>query len=211
VISGILGDLLIAAYGDVPLSSSVDERLIVDAEQRIGASLPGPLRDFYRIAGKSPAVMTAYHQFVPVGELEISDAGLVFCRAHQQEIVWGVWAEELTAPDPRVIQGPPRLSGWREYCKLVSMFLINFSCWQIVNSMPSMGSTRLGPTTIKKLRKQMRVVAAAFGYDMISFVSLERGAVGSILLNLDRLYLAARDDASLGQLERSLGLDLDWA
>jgi len=194
----------------VPSRAGVDESSMLATEHRLGRSLPQMLRDFYRTVGQLPEVMGSHHKFVPVESLEISNGGLVFCRDRQDEMFWALLEADLGEADPPIVQGQPELAEWHAHCKSSSVFLANFCCWQLVNAMPSMGSSPLGDGTIRALRKHMRVVGASFGFDMLSLVGADAGVLASILLSIDRLYVGARSDAGLEHFQERCGIDLDW-
>jgi hypothetical protein len=205
-----LKELVTTALGHVPQSAGVPDPSILETERRLGAGLPPPLRDFYGMVGQLSEVTQSHHRFVPIGSLEIIHGGLVFCREQQDQMSWAVLEKDLSLPDPPVVQGQHDVDQWDQHCSAASVFLINFCCWQLVNSMPSIGSTELGPTTLRTLRKHLTVFGASFGFNMLSFISAEAGLLASVLLDIDRLYVGARSDTALQKLQQASSIELDW-
>jgi hypothetical protein len=210
ILKETLRQLAVAALGQVPQSAGVPDGAIIEAERALGVSLPATLREFYRTLGSLPEVMSSHHQFLPIQSLAMRQDGLVFCREQQGQMAWAILATDLGAADPPVVQGQHGSNQWDEHCSALSVFLVNFSCWQLLNSMPSMGSAQLGSMTVTTLRKSLAVVGASFGFNMISFVGSETGVLASALLDTDRLYVGARSDAALQALDNKLDVDLDW-
>jgi hypothetical protein len=206
-----LKEMVRAAVGMVPRQAGADEVDVRSTELRLGTALPPILRRFYVATGQLPAVMRSFHTFVPLHLLEFHQDGLVFCRDHQDQIFWATLRSEVEAEDPPVVQGQRNSSTWYPHSKKTSTFLVNMACWQLVNGMPSVASASLEPGTVSTLRKHMRVVSAAFGFDMISFVAVREGLLASALLNIGRVYIAGRTDEALRIIEGATGIELDWA
>jgi hypothetical protein len=72
-----------------------------------------------------------------------------------------------------------------------------------------MGSVQLGPTMLKNLRKELTVLGASFGFNMLSFIDPQKKILASVLLEIDRLYVGARSDDDLQRLEQATGIELD--
>lgn len=204
-----LKELVVAALGQVPQSAGVAEATILQAERNLGARLPPPVRAFYATVGGLPAVTESHHQFVPIESLAVSNGGLIICREHQDKMFWALLDKDLALSDPPVVQGQHDVNRWDHHCAAVSVFLVNFCCWQLVNSMPSIGSTQLADGTVREVRRHLRVVSATFGFNMLSFVGVETSLLASALLDIDRLYVGARSDIALQQFQKTSGIELD--
>ncbi len=206
-----LAELLRVALEKVPETGGLDEARLRATEDRLGRKLPASLWTFYGVAGQVVPVMESYHAFVSADALRCEGDALILCRGHQSQAAWAIPSLQLHEADPPVVQRDHDSAPWRSHSNACSLFLVNMTCWQLVNSMPSMGSTDIGIGTVSRLRKRLRVVGAAFGCDMMSFVNAGRGLLGCALLEQNRLYLSARDDDSLRHLESEVGVELDWA
>jgi hypothetical protein len=206
----VIEELVQAALGAMPSKAGVEIGEVARAEARLGFGLPAELRAFYASVGCLKAVMDSFHVFVPIQSIVLAHEAISFCRDHQGGAEWAILKADCSAPDPPVRYGFASRKDWAEQTQPSTRFLTNMTCWQLLNSMPAMGWVKLEAGTITGLRRHTRVVGAAFGSDMISFVNVERGVLGSALLNIDRLYLASRSDTLLQEFESRVGLELDW-
>lgn len=89
------GDAAIARYADLferlygRRPEGENERLLCEAEQRLGCSIPPPLRALYEACGREESVMASHNRFLAPSALEESDGRLLFCEENQAVCVWG--------------------------------------------------------------------------------------------------------------------------
>src|SRR5688572_27354315 len=75
------------------------ENELNDAETRLGAPLPKPLRDWYRAAGHARDIWSAQDVFIAPDKLTIGDKGeMVLFRENQDVVRWGI--DDVRAADP---------------------------------------------------------------------------------------------------------------
>ena len=191
-----------------------DESSIRRAEDRLGVRLPGPLRDFYAVAGGSPSLMGAIHQFRPLDRLELLDGRVVFCDENQGAYYWGVPVAspgDGGGPDPPADVRHGRESEWHLDSSSLSELLTHFACWQLVNIMPASGRFTYG-------RKLKHVLPPTFvdicplciAYQMRSYGCFDRRMLVSAFVMEKEAYVAAGSDEELQAFESQTGVDLDW-
>lgn len=201
--------LVRTGLGHEPRASGALETALRSIEVRLGVELPTPLRIFYTLAGETAEVMTSHHVFVPVEELVRQKDALVFCYENQRAMFWGVLWSTLRVPDPPVVQGQPGVDQWWDECRELSTFLLDFTCWQLVNAMPELAVAKVGDGTITKLRKSLAVVSASLHHNMATMASEENGILVSVLLDPELLYVGAQNETALVRFSRQVGIELD--
>ena len=87
---------------------------------------------------------------------------------------------------------------------------MNFACWQLVNAAPAAGCTRIERTTIRTLKRHLKLVSATLKYGMACYLDGDHGIVCSLLLDVDKLYVGAVRDTALEEFTTTTGIDLDW-
>ena len=85
----------------------VPARQIKEVEDRLGLTLPVPLRDFYRYVGSNPLFMTAFEQVVPIEDLAAENGLLVFMEENQGVVSWALRFVDSHEEDPMVFQVDP--------------------------------------------------------------------------------------------------------
>jgi hypothetical protein len=204
-----LSCLVRAAFGEVRPSMGVPETGIVGTENRLGTNLPRILKEFYSIGGRAPEIMEANHHFVAIDQLQFRNDGLMFCQENQNQMFWGVLRKNTKLDDPPVVQGQPERDDWFDECPRLSTFLLNHSCWQLVNSMPAMGLAKYRWSLARKLRARMVLASAGVDYNMASFAWEGGRVLVCMLLDSQKVYVGAQSDAELEDFGRGLGVELD--
>lgn len=204
-----LATLVTAALGAPDPRRGVPAEKLSRVEQRLGVTLPGPLKAFYLALGGSPEAMRSHHVFVEPEALEFNRDGLVLCHEHQRQMFWAVLRADLVHADPRVVQGQPESMEWWDECRELSTYLLSFGGWQLVNAMPELGSAPLGATTLRTLKRRLTVVSATLSYNMAALADPGAGVVASVLLDTERVYIGARTGAALDAFQQATGIELD--
>jgi hypothetical protein len=101
------------------------------AEERLGFSIPGPLREYYRLTGRHP-INLAFNRFYVPGRIERRNGMAVFCEENQCMVYWGYKIAKAAAEDPPVWQWNPDEDEWYFECRRMSSYLVKSLCWQAV-------------------------------------------------------------------------------
>lgn len=204
-----LASLATAALGAPEPGRGVSAEVLHGVERRLGVMLPVPLRYFYSLLGASPEAMRSHHSFVEPAELDFTRDGLVLCYEQQRQMFWAVLRADLGHSDPRVVQGQPGSVEWWGECRELSTFLLNFACWQMVNGMPEVGRASLGATTLRTLKRRLKVVSATMSYNMAALADPSTGVLASVLLDSGQVYLGGRTAAALEALAHATSIEFD--
>lgn len=183
---------------------------IAEAEKRIGKNLPKVLKRFYAAFGKLDLVMRSHDRFVGLEKLETTGGALTVCIEHQDQMSWVVRDANLGQDDPPFFQRQPESTEWFPMKANLGIFLVTESAWQLVNGLPSSAVCALETNTAIALRKTMKLAAKQMGYGHTCYVDSSRGIVALALLDPQKLYVAARDDETLEDLQTRSGLSFDW-
>jgi hypothetical protein len=76
---------------------------VAEAEARLGVTLPGALREWYRLAGRRQDFIGNTDPLLPPEELAWIGNVLVFCFENQHVVVWGIRRQDLMLLDPPVL------------------------------------------------------------------------------------------------------------
>ena len=101
------------------------------AEQKLGFSIPRPLRDFYLVSGNSPFHQVFDRTYAPAN-IEVQDDMAIFCEENQCVVHYGFKIADAKRNDPEVWQLNPHENKWYFDCKRMTSFLLKMSCWQAV-------------------------------------------------------------------------------
>lgn len=82
-----IAELFERLYGRPPAGER--ESALHHTEERLGVSMPPPLRSFYSACGREARVMSSYNRFLRPAALRLSDGRLVYCEENQTVCVWG--------------------------------------------------------------------------------------------------------------------------
>jgi hypothetical protein len=202
---GLLADIT----GRAAPSHGYPARAVESAEGRLGARLPGPLRDYYLSVGRH-GLNRAHNRLWPPGDLEVSQGRLVFMEENQCVVYWGV-RSRTTAADPVVYQTADLEDGDWSAESPCSEFLAGMLCWQAVcGGLPHIGySDLLAPAAARRLTRGWRPAGhvgglAAFARDGQVVCVLKEGE--SALL-----HVGSRGRRGLQALVSGLGVPIHEA
>jgi hypothetical protein len=197
---------LFTRFGSKPRGTSATE--LAKIERELGMGLPAILRECHLLAGEHR--LSRFHdRLLPPREMRLERGALIFVEQHQGVAHYAIGIAELGQEDPPVLQGQPGDEAWYDECGCLSTFMLNWYCWQFVNS-TNEATAVLDEQLLAAL--ESRLVRAAPGqqrdhFDPISFA--ESGLVVVAFPHQGRLHVAAKRKRALTDFERDFGCSLD--
>jgi hypothetical protein len=197
---GLLADIV----GRTAPSHGYSAHAVAAAEARLGAPLPGPLRDYYLSVGRHK-INRAHNRLWPPDALEISQRRLVFMEENQCVVFWGV-RSRTAASDPVVFQTTDLEEGdWFAEAPC-SEFLAAMMCWQAVGGgLPHIGySDRLSRAAARRMTRGWSAAGRMGGLSAYA----REGRVVCILDEGDSalVHVGSRSRRDFRALESELGL-----
>ena len=174
-----------------------DESVLKGVEQRLGQTLPAPLRSYYRTLGKHP-LNQAHNRLLSPDELKIEDGYLVFCHENQQVCVWGYREDASEDADIQVFQGQGDGEWYAEEARLTEFLKILFYLQCVWGGLPWVGDHMDAAQLIAELDADWRLVVDDGGLK----IWRSGGCLVSRLDGDDICIGAARDAESSKLLER---------
>lgn len=209
-----LQSICAAAFGAWSPQLGVTAQEIEAAEQRLGITLPEPLRDFHLTCGRQPQMLDADFHFTPLEQLKLEDDALFFCAENQQTVAWAVLAADLALPDPKVKYRRPGKPGkWFLDTRSCASFILNNACWQGVMALPESAWFEIMDDRLPRLEEHLRPLGdeqIRQRYTKRSFIDPERRLLAVYLGVADRCYIGGPDVESLESFEERSGFELDW-
>jgi len=190
---------------------------IAAAEARLGLVLPGPLKDFFAIAGGSRDLMTADYLFLPPDKLHVDCEHLIFCKERQGLEDFGIALADIAAlaerPNPPVDVRPKGRSEWLlgEEGNL-SAFLLGMTAWQVALMLPEKARCSVPEKDLKKLLAFFEPVGAPdvrLGSSRFGLVDRKNSIVAAYFCPDEMLYVGTPREDVLDKLERRARLDLE--
>ena len=116
-------------------SDGFSETEIVEAEQRLGLTLPRLLREFYLLTGAREDINGSYNRLLDPEDLFIDNDTLVFYEENQAVCVWGVARGNLNEENPPVVRkdNTDEARVWEADFNHLSQFLTAMLFMQAVN------------------------------------------------------------------------------
>jgi hypothetical protein len=109
-------------------------RRIQAAQKRLKCQLPGPLAEFFKVAGLTRRLTHAHNRILEVNQLYFRDDMLIVCEENQNVSIWGIARADLFNTDPPVHQGwidtTKKSRDWIIDYPTTSSFLVAMCYWQ---------------------------------------------------------------------------------
>ena len=216
VIKELLQDLMQTAFGAWTPDDGCAGGEITAAEDRLGISLPGALRDYYAAAGRHPELMgmggheRTFRLSTP-SHLSLEDGLLVFLGENQWPAQWGVRPDDVDWSDPRVHGRAEPGKKWYSEARRLSAFLINVAGVQAVRALPHQATCRLRQDQLKAVEPQLEYIGSREmqqGGDWLSFIDRSSRVVAHYSYITNTVRIGAVDPGALESLRERSGLPL---
>jgi hypothetical protein len=200
----------------------LDEAEVIAAERKLGARLPGVLREFYLLAGRRGDLNRAFCRLLPPGNLLVGPDALYFYEEAEGVVHWGIpfadWGVadfNYDGDDPAVVREeghtPPHFHPDHDR---LSSFLVTMLYWQAVNGgMPARGVSRIDETEIPDLHRhwpRVELLGSAWDHLMVFHRQGQLVCVSGRAPDLT-LRAAGRTPADFQVITRKLQIEWDWA
>lgn len=124
------------------------------AAKRLGCELPRALREYYRRAGRSPALSGRIHRFLAPKQFKLEGQHLIYCREKRGGVHWAVPQSQFDVDDPVVELGYRRAAqdSWQYAAQFPSVSVASraMGAWEAVQgSLPFVGVVRLAGSQAK--------------------------------------------------------------
>ncbi len=201
-----------------PLTTAhaVDKELLRVAEKTLGIRLPPALRDYYRVAGHEACLNQQHNRLLAPHEWRVEQSRLIFMAENQCVVWWGVDLRKPENPDPMVYQGiDDETWSWHSEYRPCSQFLSIMLHYQAVNGgCPACGSCYLKDRLTYQFRRHGWTYQGtlngmkAYSRQGQVVCRMPPGSHPPFDFENGSIYAGAGSKASLNDLGRELGLDL---
>lgn len=174
------------------------ERLMLEAEKRLGLRLPEVLREFYLSIEDNNSLVDLDFSIASLQHLAVHQRYLTFASHQRGLFNWGLLINE-ESPDPAVFLQESETIAWVQDCKRLSTFLINWVSWQVLMSLPATLEIQTQDIGIPAIRRNAITVEASLGYYMSTFANFDAGVLISDWRRKDVVYLGSRSSETLAR------------
>jgi hypothetical protein len=188
-------------------ADGLPEKVLTNAERRMGCLVPSALREFCRLAGNARQVIDHHDHFLPPEEWTFEGGKLVFMAENQAVVLYAVDAV-AAAIDPPVSMATNREPyEWHEVCRSCSEFLQVMVHWEgaFGGAMPVGGSAIIDPAIQSTLAAKFQCAGEVNGMRAYGTPGL---AICLVLWNDGwRVFVGASDERRLTEI-RVLGVNI---
>ena len=190
-------------------TDAVPESELARAERRLGRKVPGPVRTFYRVAGRARDFIDHYDHFLRPEEWSLDGTKLIFVTENQGVVLYAVDLSTEEGDPPVVMASHVEPYQWQNVCERASTFCRAMLHWEgsFGGAMPASGSALVPESFRSVLDKECQPygeVNAMWAYGT--------NDLAACLVAWDdgwRVFLGARSQEALEAAADRLGIDLD--
>jgi hypothetical protein len=132
----------------------LNERVIMEAEHRLGIRLPDALREYYLLAGRFDRFNRAHNRLLRPEQWSIDNGKVVFLVENQAVIIWGVEATGSPPADPPVFQAvnePGVPSRWElEHERCSEFLLVELHLQAVWGGLDHLGMGEITPDVLER-------------------------------------------------------------
>lgn len=206
----VLEDLGEKLFGGFGLEDGLSESAVVAGEKRLGVSLPPTIREFLKLVGNHPVVMTAHARLLRPHEMYVLNGALVFAEENQSVMFWAFMLGDQGSDAPPVWQGNSSETKWHLDAELLSSFLLGVLGWQAAFGLPNTARAELDEQLANDLESRLTRCQAGRDtvVDLVTFY--DRELVVSVSPAAGRALIGATSERLLREFEETYDTGLDW-
>ncbi|WP_252225276.1 SMI1/KNR4 family protein [Clostridium sp. ZBS2] len=214
MIKDYLKKIAINLYGKDFANKGATIKQIQICEDRLGLSLPVPLKEFYEIFGNDKGILNSYHFFLPLDDLQIIDEGIVFYELIDKYRKYGILIKDINKDDPIVRLQQENDSTWYIEAKNLSEYILNNVFWQGINLMRVKAKIKIDEENLEKNIKNIlyrvseeRKLSRGTKY---SYYDKEENVMAIYLHYEQLLILGSNDKSKLEEVENKMKVSFRW-
>lgn len=200
-------------------SIHVERKIIEQKAKELGIVFPEPMIEFYEFFGNNDEVLEAFHKFAQINEITIKYDGVVFAQWSTGKGMFGIVINDM--PPVKVNpMGQNQVSAYYKeknkwFAESISCarFFLNISYWQILNTLPYMGTVKIKESALDNSLGGLTIVSGEKqlykGYSIYSYFNTEKKLLACYFPSAQLLHVASMEKINLEKFENETGLKLN--
>lgn len=201
-------------YGKNCADKGVDLEQIEACEKRLKIELPIPLKELYEVFGNDKNILTAYHKFILLDDLQIIDDAIIYFELIDKFRKYGVLTENLEIEDPMVNMKEENDTEWYVEAKFLSENILNNIFWNGVNLMKFKAKIKIKEENLEdtlngilyKISNE-RKFSRGVKY---SYYDKEEKVMATYFHYDELLILGTNDKKNLKEIEDKMNVKFEW-
>lgn len=201
-------------YGKNAIDKGVNLEQIEACEKRLNIKLPIPLKELYEVFGNDKNILTAYHKFIALNDLQIIDNAIIYFELIDSFRKYGVLIENLEIKDPMVNMKEENDDEWYVEAKFISENILNNIFWNGINLMKIKAKIKIKEENLEdKLNNILYKISNERKFSRgikYSYYDKKEKVMATYFHYDEVLILGANNKESLKKIEDTMNVKFEW-